>query len=304
LATAQSEFLGNILDNLNPRVSMRLVPLESEGDQIKDGPLAHSGGKGLFTNTIERAVLDETADIAVHSMKDLPTELTMGLIIVATPKRAPVHDVLISRDADTIDDLPEGAKVGTCSPRRAAQLLRLRPDLNIVPLRGNVDTRLKKVHDTKEVDATLLAAAGLLRLGMTEHCQKPIPVDQIMPAAAQGALAVQCRVDDHITVRRCMPLNDAACGITVNAEREVVGALDAGCYSPIAATAEQVGLHELRVRARVLSLDGQTCVEADITGPTKRMRGICREVIDSLKNQGAEDILAQAEAEGAKAASA
>lgn len=302
LATAQSEFLGNILDGLNPRVSMRLVPLQSEGDQVKDGPLAAVGGKGLFTNTIEQAVLDETADIAIHSMKDLPTELTMGLIIVATPQRAPSHDVLIARDATTIEELPKGATVGTCSPRRSAQLLRLRPDLKIVPLRGNVETRLNKVLKDKEIDATLLAAAGLLRLGLAKHTKNPIPFDQVMPAAAQGALAVQCRVDDHITVRRCMPLNDAGCGITVNAEREVVGALNAGCFSPIAATAEQISMQEFRVRARVLSLDGKKCAEADVTGPIKRLRGICREVVESLQSQGAQKILDKAEADGAKLA--
>lgn len=300
LAMAQSEAIGKQIHQFNPRVSLQLVPIESEGDQVLDHPLAQIGGKGLFTRNIETALCDgKIADIAVHSLKDLPTQETPGLLIVATPPRAPVHDVLISRGPTTIDELPPGAVVGTCSPRRKAQLLRRRPDLQIVHLRGNVQTRLRKVLEEKVMDATLLAAAGLGRLGLGEHAANAIPVDQMLPACGQGALAVQCRVDDHTTVRRCMPLNDAATSIAVNAERSVAAALGADCHSPVAILAQLIDANTLRLRARVLSTDGTQCAEVDLTGPSKKLRPLVEEVTASLIAQGAKALLEKAARDGA-----
>jgi len=298
LATTQSRGVGEAIHRLNPRVSLHLVELESEGDQVKDHPLAAIGGKGLFTRVIEQALLSQKADIAVHSLKDMPTEITPGLVMAATPKRMPVHDVLIARDADRIEDLPQGATLGTCSKRRAAQALRIRPDLKIVPLRGNVETRIRKVMELGEVDATMLAAAGLARLGLTDYLTKPIPVEQMLPAVGQGALAVQCRADDNTTMRRCLPLNTAVAATCTNAERHVVARLNGDCHSPIAVLAEFVDSIDLRVRARVMSPDGQEFLEADERGPVKRLRGLCDAVADDLLNQGARRILDDATASG------
>lgn len=295
LARAQAEGVGRLIHRQHPRVGMELIPLDSEADRIPDHPLAKYGGKGLFTRSIDRAVLQKQADIAVHSLKDLPTESTPGLVIVATPKRLPAHDVLIAPEARSIDELPEGARVGTSSPRRRGQLLRLRPDLEVVPLRGNVETRIAKVLDRREVDATLLAAAGLERLGLSEHATCPIPVEQVLPAAGQGALAVQIRLDDHISMRRCMPLNDAMTGIAVNAERQVVAALEADCHSPVAVLAEPAEDQQLRLRARVLSPDGSACAEADETGTTKNLRALTDRVVNRLVQQGARQMLREAE---------
>jgi hydroxymethylbilane synthase len=291
--------IGKTLHRLNPRVGMRLVPLESEGDRIHNHPLAQVGGKGLFTRAIEAAVLDGRADIAIHSFKDLPTEPTPGLIIAATPRRFPAHDVLVSAEgAKSIRDLPKGATLGTCSPRRAAQALRIRNDLKIVTLRGNVDTRIRKCVEDHEIDAVLLAAAGLTRLGLTQHTVNPVPLDEVLPAAGQGGLAIQCRVDDHVTLRRCLPLNDSMTSTAINAERQVVAALSADCHSPVAIYAETVGLDQLRIRARVLSLDGLRMAEADQTGSVKKLRALCDEVTDTLLKQGARKLLDEATQQG------
>jgi hydroxymethylbilane synthase len=291
---AQSESIGRWLNRLNPRVEMRLVGLESEGDRVIDHPLAAVGGKGLFTRAIEQALLEGKADIAVHSLKDMPTQPTAGLVIAAIPRRLPVHDVLIARKAATIHDLPHSASIGTCSPRRQAQLLKLRGDLRVSPMRGNVDTRLRKVLDEQQFDGTLLAAAGLIRLGLDAGAQAAIPVEEVLPAAGQGALAIQCRVDDHISLRRCMPLNDAATSLLVNAERQLVADLQADCHSPLAVLAQEAGRNQLRIRARVLSPDGATCLEADLSGPTKSVRKLCRTMADQLLSQGARQILQDA----------
>jgi len=294
LATTQSQSIGDRLHRLNSRVELTLLPLESDGDRVLDHPLSSVGGKGLFTRAIERALLEKRADIAVHSLKDVPVDdATPGLIIAATPPRMPVHDVLIARTAARIDDLPHGARVGTCSPRRASQLLRLRSDLQIVPLRGNVESRIAKVLETGEFDATLLAAAGLARLGLTEHTNA-IPLEQVLSAAGQGALAVQVRVDDHVSLRRCMPINDAATAVATNTERQVVAALDADCHSPIAVLAELTDNQTMRLRARVLSPDGADCAEADESAPAQSAAKLCKSVIDALLKQGAREILRQA----------
>jgi len=293
---AQSQAMGRLILQLNPRVDLKLVPIESDGDRVRDHPLARFGGKGLFTRNIEVAISDGHAsndhpDIAIHSFKDLPTQETPGLIIAATPPRAAVEDVLIARDAETIEDLPEGAVVGTCSPRRKSQLLRLRPDFKVVHLRGNVQTRMNKVLVEKSLDATLLAAAGLHRVGLAEHARKVIPVEQVLPACGQGALAVQCRGDDHITMRRCLPLNCAESGQAVAAERTVAAALKADCHSPVAIYAECLEGNQLRLRARVLSTDGTQCAEAEATGPSSKSKDLCKQVSQSLLDQGARELL-------------
>ncbi len=294
LALIQSRAVGERLNQLNPRVGMRLVELESDGDRVKDHPLANFGGKGLFTRSIEDAVLDGRADIAVHSLKDIPTEETTGLVLAAIPARRPAHDVLIARNANTIEELPSNAVVGTCSPRRAAQLLRIRNDLKIVPLRGNVDTRIRKVLEEGEMDATLLAAAGLLRLGLDEHAANAIPISQILPAAGQGAVAIQCRADDHTTVRRCLRLNDSNTTLAVGAERRIAAALGADCHSPLAAYAECFPVNGIRLTARVLAPDGSQCLEASEEGSTRAVSDLVDDMANQLIAQGATEILAKA----------
>ncbi|MDH3584636.1 MAG: hydroxymethylbilane synthase [Phycisphaerae bacterium] len=291
LARAQSDLIGRWLLQLNPRVQMRLVEMESEGDRLSSHPLTDLGGKGLFTRTIEAALLGRRADLAVHSFKDLPTTETAGLVVAATPPREAVHDVLIARGPARIEDLPRGATVGTCSPRRGAQLLRLRSDLKIVPMRGNVETRLTKVLEQQIVDATLLAAAGLVRLGLDQHTRCPIPVEQVLPAAGQAALAVQCRLDDHPTLRRCMPINDPPAALAVSLERQVIAATGADCHSPIAVLAETQADATVRLRVRILSMDGRTCLEEDRTSAPTGAAQACGEIIESLLSAGARELI-------------
>lgn len=305
LARVQAEMVGRGLAKLNPGLELKFVWVESEGDRIKQGPLSAVGGKGLFTKAVERVVLKGDADIAVHSMKDLPAdEITPGLQIAAVPRRADVRDVLIGRSgAITLDDLPRGAQLGTSSPRRAAQLQRARPDLSVSPIRGNVDTRLSKVMgDTPTHDATLLALAGLTRLGKKELATTALPVDQVLPAACQGALGIQCRRDDHVSLTRLLPLNDPATSTAIHAEREVVAGLGADCHSSIAALAEQVSpeqtqakrnadSHWFRLRVRVLSADGASLLEADEKCKTQDLRRLIKRVVKELDEQGARRLL-------------
>lgn len=307
LARVQAEMVGRGLARLNPTLELRYVWVQSEGDRVQDRPLAEVGGKGLFTKAVEQAVLDGEADIAVHSMKDLPAdleELTPGLQIAAVPRRADVRDVLIGRAGPiTLEGLAQGASLGTASPRRAAQMKLLRPDLNTAPIRGNVDTRLSKVTGDRPVfDATMLAAAGLSRLGRAELVTHPLPVEQVLPAACQGALGIQCRRDDHVSLTRLLPLNDPASATSVNTEREVVAALGATCHSSLAVLAQQMDpeqtqaarnsdAHWFRLRVRVLSPDGARVLEADEKCKTRELRRVVKRVVKDLTSRGAAELL-------------
>jgi len=308
LARVQAEMVGRGLSRLNPHLEVKYVWVTSEGDKVQTGPLSAVGGKGLFTKAVEEVVLKGDADIAVHSMKDMPAdEETPGLQIAAVPKRADVRDVLIGQDGPiTIEALKQGANVGTSSPRRAAQLRRLRPDLSLHVIRGNVDTRIDKVMgDMPLHDATMLAMAGLKRLGRTQHTAKPLSVELMLPAASQGALGIQCRRDDHVSLTRLLPLNDPATSTAIHAEREVVAALGADCHSPIAVLAQQVDpektqakrnadSHWFRLRVRVLSNDGSTLLEADEQCKTRDLRRLVKQVVKDLTGQGAKELLRSA----------
>lgn len=305
LARVQAEMVGRGLSRLNPHLEVRYLWVESEGDKVKTGPLSAVGGKGLFTKAVERIILAGDADIAVHSMKDMPAdEETPGLQIAAVPMRADIRDVMIGQSGPiVIDDLKQGGNVGTSSPRRAAQLRRLRPDLSMHVIRGNVDTRIEKVMgDMPLHDATLLALAGLKRLGRTEHIAKPLPVEQVLPAASQGALGIQCRRDDHVSLTRLLPLNNPATSTAIHAERAVVAGLGADCHSSIAVLAEQINpaesqakrnadSHWFRLRARVLSADGSTMLEADEQCKTRDLRRLVKQIIKDLEAQGARELL-------------
>jgi len=291
LALAQAQAVAHALRSLHPRIDAKLLPVDSEGDRLVDQPLQRHGGKGAFTRSIEHALLHERADLAVHSLKDLPVHESAGLVIAAIPRRGDVRDCLIPHSAASLQDLPQQAAVGTGSPRRAAQLLRIRPDLRIEPLRGNIDTRLRRVLNDRLYDLTLLATVGLQRAGLGEHASKALDVQTMLPAAGQGALAIQCRADDHVTLRRCLPLNDAATATCVRAERQVVAALHADCYSPVAVLAEPADVNRRLLRARVLSTDGQTMVQTEQAGPMKSVKRLARKAADELLAQGAMQIM-------------
>jgi len=308
LARAQAELIGNALQRAHPRLAVQYRWISSDGDRhqavITGRP---AGGKGQFTSAIEQVVLAREADLAIHSLKDMPGEETRGLSLAAIPPRAAAQDCLISpARVARITALPRHATLGTSSPRRAAQVRRLRPDIAIRPIRGNVQTRLSKVLEAagdERYDASLLAAAGLHRSGLAEHATQPVPIEEILPAACQGALALQCRADDHVTLTRCLPLNDPAAATAAHAERQIVAALDADCHSPVAALAQPCDAPPgarrkdgdwFQVQARVLSPDGQRCAESSDHAPTKRLRHTVSQVIAELQRQGADAILAAA----------
>ncbi len=313
LAQVQAELVGGAINRLHPRINVEYLWIESDGDQSVRFSLAGAGVKGLFTRAVDQAVLDGQADLAVHSMKDLPTEPRVGMTLAAVLSRGEVRDCLIAGEGiHSISDLPHQAVVGTSSLRRAAQLLRLREDLQIEPLAGNVETRINKVlgSDTeKRYEATVLAAAGLRRIGMDQYLRGIIDLDQIMPASCQGAIAIQCRADDHVTLTRTLPLNDPATATAVHAEREVINLLGADCHSPIAVLAQPAAspekvvqrnadAHWFRLRIRVLSPDGRQCIESDKCVKTKELRHLIKKEVAKLNNQGADRILAESRVSG------
>ncbi len=303
LARAQAQAIGQSLLRLHPALQIQYVWIESEGDQHLDRPLAESGGKGLFARAVERALMEDQADLAIHSMKDLPASPEEGpggaLTIAAVPRREDVRDCLIADAAiATIAQLPADGVVGTASPRRSAQLLHLRPDLKIELIRGNIETRLRKVMEDRRYTATLLAVAGLRRAGLADRADRPIDPEQMLPAAGQGALAVQCRADDHVTLRRCLPLNDPAAAAAVHAERQVVAALRGDCHSAIAVLVQprQVSVHGkttagYRLRARVLSPDGRRVARFDREARARDLSHLARDAARSLNEQGAAELL-------------
>ena len=241
LARTQSGHVAEALREANAGLQVELVIITTSADQYADRPLADIGGKGLFTKELELALLDGRIDLAVHSFKDVPVTMPLvdqtDLIIGAVPPREDARDVLVSRKVDSLETLPAGAKIGTGSLRRKCQIMQVRPDIFVVPLRGNVDTRLRKLENG-ECDAIVLAMAGLKRLGRFDAgFMHPIDPAILLPAAAQGALALQCRRDDAATAEVIAKLNDPATFAAVTAERAVVAALDGDCHSPIAALA-------------------------------------------------------------------
>lgn len=287
LAQAQASAVANALRKLHPGVRVDLLLLEAEGDRATHHPLGSASGKGLFTGTVEGAVRSGKADMAVHSLKDLPTTSTAGLVIAAIPARGDVRECLVSRHPGGLLELPAATRIGTSSPRRSAQLRRLRPDLIIEPLRGNVDTRLRKVLDQHQHDAAILAIVGLMRCGLAEHANRPIEIEQMLPAPSQAALAIQCRADDHVTTRRCLPLNHSLTASCVEAERQIVCELGADCHTPIAALAQPTADGEIRLRAQLLSPDGRTNLQSDRTASARQVRKLADAVVADLLSQGA-----------------
>jgi hydroxymethylbilane synthase len=263
----------------------RIEIIKTTGDKITDVPLAKVGTKGLFTKEIEEALLDGRADLAVHSLKDLPTELPAGLVLAAVPEREDPRDAVVGK---RLTDLPPGAKVGTSSLRRAAQLRGLRPDLRVESVRGNLDTRLRKL-DEGQYDAILLAAAGLKRLGWEQRIAEILPSEVMCSAVGQGALAIETR-GAGAGFDACSALDHADTHAAVTAERGVLGALGGGCQVPIGAYATVQG-GRLRVMAMVASPDGAEMVRAEAEGPVEKAESIGRDLGAELLKRGARRIL-------------
>ena len=255
LALWQAEHIAGLLRRMNPGMAVTLKHIVTTGDKILDVPLAQIGGKGLFTKELEVAMLAGEIDLAVHSLKDMPTELPAGLTLAATTTRMDPHDAFISRKYGSLDELPPGASVGTSSLRRKAQLLRLRPDLNIGSLRGNLDTRLRKL-DEGQFDAIVLAAAGLKRLGLEKRIRQWLEPDVMLPAAAQGALAIEICADRLDLLPVLAPLMHQPSYLQVCAERAVSQALGGSCAVPLAAYATSVG-HAMQLQAAWGMPDGR-----------------------------------------------
>jgi hydroxymethylbilane synthase len=286
LALAQARQVATCLGaahGLSP-AQCELVIIKTTGDKITDRPLIEAGGKGLFTKELEEALFAGDIDLAVHSMKDMPAILPQGLAISAILKREDPRDAFVSVTYASFDELPSCAVVGTSSPRRQAQALRLRPDLRIVPFRGNVETRLRKLEEGV-ADATFLACAGLNRLGLSQHITAAMSTEVMLPAVAQGAIGIEIRADDDATVRLVAPLNDAATALCVTAERAYLAHLEGSCRTPIAGFAELSG-GSLHIRGEILTPNG-------LQAHTASRRGSAREAIQ-LGEQTAEELLRHA----------
>lgn len=265
LALAQCRAFVQRLAAIDRGVVLKELQIVTTGDRILDRPLADIGGKGLFVKEIEEALLDRRADLAVHSIKDVPGLLPQGLAIACIPAREDPRDVLVAPVHRTLDALPKGARVGTSSLRRMASLKASRPDLDIVPVRGNVDTRLGKV-DGGEFDAIVLALAGLVRLGLADRATELLSLEVSLPAVGQGALGIECREDDDFTRARLAPLHHAETAICVTAERGVLVALGGDCKTPMGAHAEREG-GSIRLRAFVADENGNARRRADREAP-------------------------------------
>ena len=290
LAVWQAEHVAAALRAAHPGLAVELVGMTTKGDKILDTPLAKIGGKGLFVKELEQGMLDGRADIAVHSMKDVPVELPEGLHLPVIMEREDPRDAFVSNRWASLEELPAGARVGTASLRRQCQLMELRPDLEYLPLRGNVNTRLKKL-DAGEYDVIILAAAGLLRLGLAGRIRALLYPAQSLPAIGQGAIGIECRVDDDRVNELIAPLHHRPTALRVAAERAMNERLEGGCQVPIAGHAV-LEEDELWLRGLVGSLDGRTILRAEIRGPARDATGLGVIVADRLLAEGADEILA------------
>lgn len=265
LALWQSNYIKSCLEKEYPDCEVRLQKIVTKGDKILDVPLSKIGGKGLFTKEIETALLDGEVDLAVHSLKDMPTKLPEGLCLTAITERAVVGDAFVSNKYNTFAEMPAGAVLGTSSLRRKAQLLAKRPDLDIRDLRGNVDTRLHKL-DEGQYDAIILAAAGLTRLGYADRIKETLPCDFCIPAVGQGALAIECRTDNKEVRAMLEFLNHPATKSCTDAERAFLGLVEGGCQVPIGVHADVMENDRMHVNAIIASLDGSTLLRDEIDG--------------------------------------
>ncbi len=297
LALWQAEHIKARLLAMHADLQVELVTFVTQGDRILDTPLAKIGGKGLFVKELENALLDGRADLAVHSMKDVPMDLPAGLCLPITCLREDPTDALVSNHYRTLDELPQGARLGTSSLRRRCQIQSLRPDLQIIDLRGNVGTRLGKL-DAGEYDAIILASAGLKRLGLSARIVQSLPPELSLPAVGQGALGLECRVEDAATLALITGLLDVETDVCVRAERAFNHRLMGGCQVPIAGYAilqDDV----LWLRGRVGSVDGSELLKAELTGLPAEAEDLGRRLAEQLLEMGAGRLLAQLDSHGA-----
>ena len=298
LARSQAEWVARLVSAAWPELQVRNVWMDTEGDRKRDVPLPAIGGKGLFTAELEAAILDGAIDIAVHSLKDLPTDLPPGLALLAVPEREDPADVLVSAEGLRLSELEDGARVGTSSLRRRALLLNARPECRPLDVRGNVETRLAKL-ERDEYDALLLAAAGLKRLGRLSPTMRALEAPAWLPAPGQGALGIEGRADDERVHGLLDAIEDQRARAETDCERSVLAALGGGCQVPIGALALRKG-GDLTVHAAVLSEDGSQAIRASTRGPVGDAVGLGRLVADELRARGADELLVS-EAHGAGA---
>ncbi len=296
LAVAQSQWVREKIEKEHPHIQVELVRIKTTGDKITDSPLSKIGGKGLFVKEIEDALIENRVDVAVHSMKDVPAELPGPLTIATFPERGDPHDALVSRDGQPLDRLPRRSRVGTGSLRRKAQLLHLRPDLEPVPLRGNVDTRLFKM-ESGEVQAVILATAGLKRLGLASRITQRISSRELLPAIGQGALGLEVRRDDKATMDLLRFLNHRPTEIIVRAERAFLRELEGGCQVPIAALGQLNG-DRLHLEGLVADLDGTRLFKDKVTGHSHDPEATGIMLARRLLDAGAGEILRDIYANG------
>jgi hydroxymethylbilane synthase len=289
LALWQAHFVADRLRQWSGTAPIAVIEIETAGDRIREVGLGQLGGEGVFTKEIQRALLADKVDVAVHSLKDLPTTAIPGLTLAAVPARGPAGDVLVSHRHRTFDQLPAGATVATSSLRRRAQVVHRRPDLRLVDIRGNVDTRLRKLQE-QNLDALFLAEAGLVRLGLDQVITEVLDQRWMLPAVGQGALGLECRTDDQVTGNLLQLLNDAPTHQAVLAERALLRSLGGGCQLPLGAIAT-VDRGTLRLRGAVLAPDGSSRIDDEERGPAMEAEAIGVRLAQGLLDQGARDLL-------------
>jgi len=290
LALWQANHVQALLKDAHPGIEIELVKIVTEGDRVLDRPLSEIGGKGLFLKELERAMLDGDADLAVHSMKDIPANMAQGLVLDAVLPRANPYDALVSRNGKLLAGLPAGSRIGTSSLRRKSQLLALRPDLEVVDLRGNVDTRLRKL-DEGQYDAIILACAGLQRLGLGERITETLQPPDWLPASTQGIIGLQCRQDDDCTRALIRPLADHDTMVVASAERAVARVLEATCQVPLAVHAV-LDSGTIWLRSVISSTDGKRSVQAAGEAPASDAVALGERIAADLLKNGAGKIIA------------
>jgi hydroxymethylbilane synthase len=289
LALWQAEHVRARLQQLHPGLQIELVTMSTQGDRVLDSPLAKIGGKGLFVKELEQGMLAGQADIAVHSMKDVPAELPAGLEIGAILEREDPRDAFVSNRFAALAELPQGARVGTSSLRRQCQLRAVRPDLEILDLRGNVNTRLAKL-DAGDYDAIVLASAGLKRLGMAQRITRALEPEDMLPAIAQGVIGIECRSDDAVVKALIEPLNHAETALRTRAERAMNAALAGGCQAPVAGFSTITG-DSIELRGLVGWPNGSAIVRGEISGPAAAAAALGEQLARELLERGARPIL-------------
>jgi len=289
LALYQANWVKEKLVQACPHLKVTLIKIKTTGDKIQDAPLAKIGGKGLFVKEIEEALMQRGIDLAVHSIKDVPTELPEGLHLSAMTKREDPRDVFISRDGTLLENLPQRAKIGTSSLRRQAQLLSFRSDFEMIPLRGNLDTRLKKL-ETMNLDGIILAYAGVKRLGLEERITEIISTEISLPAIGQGALGIETRMGDEEVEEKIRSLNDPSSAVAILSERAFLKKLGGGCQVPIAAFGQIVG-SILQIDGMVATTDGKTLIRHSLEGTPEEAESLGIRLATILLERGAGKIL-------------